>query len=182
MATPLLSSQWPVWTNPRIVLFHGTNASSATNIVKAGVDLSRCKSNSDFGMGFYTTTNRNQAWAFARRSANAFAEQPGVVRMAMDRARLGNLLTMAFVLASPDSVDFWSLVSHCRRGAAHIPAPGSRYDIVYGPVARIWRGPANSEVWKGYDQVSFHTAEAVSALNDGSHCSREVDSAWLREK
>jgi hypothetical protein len=178
MATPFLSSPWPSWTNPRIRLFHGTNTPNSANIIDTGVDLSKCKPNRDFGVGFYTTTNRQQAWLFAQKKAQQFGGQPSVVSISFDREVLANFLTIAFILGSLEATHFWSFVSHCRRGALQRPASGSNYDVAYGPVTEIWVGPENSRLHEGYDQISFHNAVAVCALNNGEHCSREVDLEW----
>jgi hypothetical protein len=45
-------------------VYHGTITSHKTSLVK-GIDIGRCKKNTDFGQGFYTTFNQQQAIDFA---------------------------------------------------------------------------------------------------------------------
>jgi hypothetical protein len=56
------------WVNGPLVTYHGCDDISAAAIVTSGIDLSKCRPRTDFGVGFYTTTNRHQAnnWANTR--------------------------------------------------------------------------------------------------------------------
>ena len=165
---------WPNWVNGPIELFHGTIRSSAEDIVDRKVDLFRCQGNSDFGLGFYTTTYAEQAAIFADIQADNRDGQPAVVCIKLDRERLARLQTIGFVRGSLDAIDDWSFVLHCRRGRAHMPPTGRKYDVAYGPVAKAWKGPTDSKLWEGYDQISFHTPEAIDILNDKSICTLEI--------
>lgn len=51
--------------NDDLILYHGTDDKSAREIIAHGIDLSLCSPLTDFGRGFYTTTNLEQAknWA-----------------------------------------------------------------------------------------------------------------------
>jgi len=168
------ADSWPGWTNAAIELFHGTILSSAEDIVGRQVDLSRCEGNSDFGLGFYTTTYAEQASIFAGIQTFKRGGTPAVVRIRMNRERLGRLRTIGFVRGSLDAIDYWSFVLHCRSGFAHMPPTGRKYDVAYGPVAKAWKGPTDSKLWEGYDQISFHTPEAIDILNDENICTLEI--------
>ena len=50
-------------------LYHGTNFSSAINIVNHGIDLKYSRPYLDFGPGFYTTPSYNHAALTAVRAA-----------------------------------------------------------------------------------------------------------------
>ena len=52
-------------------LHHGTNLVSAQNIIRQGIDLSKCSESTDFGKGFYTT----ESVYFARKCANRKAKR-----------------------------------------------------------------------------------------------------------
>ncbi len=55
------------------------------------------------------------------------------------------------------------------------PYPTERhYDVVYGPVAKRWWGPAPYTIIEGYDQTSFHGNTARVFLNDRTVCKVEV--------
>jgi hypothetical protein len=69
-----------------------------------------------------------------------------------------------------DAEHYWSLVHHCRLGAADHARPVSGwYDVVYGPVAAFW----NQRMAIGdADQISFHTAAAETLLNNAGNAGR----------
>jgi hypothetical protein len=168
-------SSWPAWTNPEIILYHGT-VGSAAQAICAGVDLSFGEPRRDFGKGFYTTTWERQAREWAQRkviSKRSF-EPPVVVKLTLDRNALSQLSTLAFVRGARDAQDYWKCVSHCRRGLPHRPGPSAYYDVVYGPVAAIWGNPLHCYTIAKFDQVSFHTAAAQLMLNEVSICSKEI--------
>jgi hypothetical protein len=106
------------WTNGDLPLFHGTDDVSASAILSRGVDLRRCSPLTDFGRGFYTTTNLEQAknWARIRavRAGSSGAIVKGAVIVMKDsldysKARL-------FTIADCDQISFHS--------AAHVGAGG----------------------------------------------------------
>lgn len=53
-------------------LYHGTNYSSAINIMTNGIDLKYSKKYLDFGVGFYTTPNYDHAAISAIRATDKF--------------------------------------------------------------------------------------------------------------
>ena len=168
------SAKWPPWNNQPIILYHGTIARSATEIVQNGIDLSLGRPNVDFGRGFYTTTSRMQAQKWAEVVADGEGETPAIVRVTMRRASLSRLRTLAFVRGTPDATDYWSFVSHCRRKLQRSPYTDQYYDVVYEPIAQSWFGIDESKVFPGYDQISFHGSIAQQILRNPNLCEMEV--------
>jgi hypothetical protein len=161
----------PRWKNQPLVVYHGTDTGSLPpgswpigSTVPFPVNLARCRPLTDFGQGFYTTTNQHQAeqWANTRvlRLPPGVGIKAVVLAFAVDRDDLARLDALAFLLAT---FDFWDLVTDCRYGfpphARAVPGHPS-YDVVYGPVT-LW--PQNL-VLAGCDQISFHTPSAVAIL------------------
>jgi Protein of unknown function (DUF3990) len=134
----------------------------------SGIDPTRFNLLSDFGPGFYTTTNLEQAINWARNKGAPGDRSAAVVSYSVDRNELGRLRTLAFVRGDANAVSFWSLVQHCRDGrGAHGLGGDSRafYDVVYGPVAAVW----SSTPYRAhplYDQISFHTPAAWALLRN----------------
>jgi hypothetical protein len=160
------------WTNQDLVLFHGTDLASALAILSGGVNLALCSPLTDFGRGFYTTTNRDQAinWAVLRALKLSVAGKPSakgaVLRTSVDRIWLGGLDTLAFVREDP-ATGFPEFVRYCRSGGTpHKPPLNGDYQVVYGPVVQ-WQGLFGPTlqlfVLKDCDQVSFHDASAVDS-------------------
>jgi hypothetical protein len=165
---------WPLWNNQPIVLFHGTLAEFAHVIHKEGIDISRGRPNTDFGRGFYTTTVHSQAVVWAEQVRAESGQPHAVLQLTLDRLALRSLRHLAFILGTPGAVDYWSFVSHCRRKNQRWPGTDQDYDVVYGPVARFWAGPEKSEVFQGYDQISFHSSRAQRMLRNPKLCQVEV--------
>lgn len=157
----------PLWTNQRIVLYHGTLDADAKAIVATGVNVALGKANADFGPGFYTTTLERQArsWAWGRSRLLPGGMAAAVVQFSVDRDDLSRLETISFVRGDYDADDFWSLVTHCRSGGAGhargVPGLAS-YDVAVGPVAAFWQ---QRSAMSGADQISFHTKAAEHVLN-----------------
>ncbi|MBM4384382.1 MAG: DUF3990 domain-containing protein [Deltaproteobacteria bacterium] len=152
------------WTNAPLELFHGTDAASAHSILGSGVSLSYCSPLTDFGAGFYTTTNLTQArdWAIAR--ATRAGRAPAVVGFAVDRTWLSRLEGLTFV-QSGHATGYQDFVRYCRAGHAPHRPGGVDYEVVSGRVA-IWpRRTATLLTFRRYDQFSFHTSKVILALN-----------------
>ena len=131
---------------------------------------------SDFGIGFYTTTNYEQAerWVKIRKGTNI--EQNGFVseyEVPDDILSLTNLKILKFDSASEEWLDF--VISNRRdKNFSH------DYDLVYGPVAndRVYATIALYEddlldkketlarlkTYVLIDQVLFHTEKALHFL------------------
>lgn len=179
--------RWP--NRERFVwLWHGTAEPRLQNI-QLGIDLRFCQRQTDFGRGFYTTTYPDQAREWARdttRKLQIRSRDPSiraaVVGLRVPLDNLSSLHSLPFVRPEPGNELFWSFVRHCRgfslsdpSDPSHYPDPpecthlyphpssGSCYDMVCGPVARLWgRRP---QVYLSYDQYSFHTPAAAAMLN-----------------
>jgi uncharacterized protein DUF3990 len=156
----------PPWTNQDLVLYHGTMDRFAAAIVRGPILTAKGRLNTDFGPGFYTTTNQRQAqtWA-AQIAATRPPSNAAVIEIVVSREHLARLETLAFVRGDFNADDFWSLVHYCWMGGTdHArPRPARYYDVVYGPVAAFW----NQRLILGQDidQISFHTAPAEGVLN-----------------
>ena len=152
------------WTNQDFTLYHGTLKRHLPSIL-SGVTLSASKPDNDFGRGFYTTTLRRQAQAWAwQRAAQSSKDQPAVVEFTLQRDDVAGLASLWFVRGAYDADDFWSLVTHCRSGSLdHMRSFNQGwYDVVVGPVAAAWR---QRVALTDFDQVSFHTPGALVVLN-----------------
>jgi hypothetical protein len=177
---PPIYAAAPAWSPPRsryINLYHGCTSHDASNIQAHGIDLARCRLDTDFGRGFYTTTVLYQArqWAWARfydpLVAHIRPNQPVVLKFVLNRQHLADLYFLSFVLGGPAKRNFWSLVQHCRqsvpgtindhRGPVYQPDGTRWYDVVCGPVAAFWR---QRYAMQDADQFSFHTGGGVRLL------------------
>ena len=162
--------RYPIWSNPSAEFFHGTTRKHAESILRTGIDPSRGSPNTDFGKGFYTTTNRNQAVEWSKLKAAEAGDMPIVLKLTIDRDALALLRNLSFVLPTQD---YWSLVERCRdRSDAPYPT-AEHYDVVYGPVAKRWFGSRDYKIIEGYDQTSFHGEVAKAFLNDRRVCNVE---------
>ncbi len=168
----------PQWKLPRsrfFWLYHGCTSVDAAHIVANGIDLGKCRIDTDFGRGLYTTTVRYQArqWAWARflNPAIPRPKRAAVIRFRVDRYQLADLAVISFVLGGPSKKNFWSLVQHCRQSSAKaindhggpiILPDGTRwYDVACGPVAAFWQ---QRFAMQDADQFSFHTSHAIRVL------------------
>lgn len=155
----------PRWSNQPLRLYHGTLEGRARSIVSRGVSVAYGRLGTDFGPGFYTTTDPEvaEAWA-ATLALYRRARRIGVVSADLDRDSLATLSWLSFARGDEGAHDFWSFVMHCRARAPHHArsAPASPlYDAVIGPVAAILKKTSIPDI----DQISFHTPAAVAVLN-----------------
>jgi hypothetical protein len=156
----------PIWTNQPIVLYHGTVTLFVWSLMSA-VNVNAGNPFRDFGRGFYTTTNLEQARAWARARARRMQLTPAVVQFTLERHVLARLDTLWFVAGSEHAIDYWSFVRHCRRGEDHSRGGANPwYDVVVGPVARRWLDELRA--YRHYDQVSFHTRLAAETLDQSN--------------
>jgi hypothetical protein len=156
------------WNNGPLVLYHGCDDASASNINGNGINLTLCQPLTDFGRGFYTTTSLVQAKNWANARCRALLAKSGirrtatVIRFDVDRNQLAALDFLGFVTENSNP-DFWDLIRACRRNsppAQHLRARNAYYDVVFGPVT-LW---PQTLVIKDCDQISFHTAQAIQLL------------------
>lgn len=153
------------WTNQKLQLFHGTHQIAADQIKAEGrFALERTRLSNDFGQGIYTTTNFNQVEVWAEKAAtrashaNGNYVKPRILVAEMDRNKLSQRSILFFIRYSPDFID---LIEHCRAGNIHSPS-NNKYDVIAGPLSRHPR----RGVFRGKDQISFHTQKACELLFD----------------
>ena len=149
-------------------LYHGSNVEVRKPNLRYG------RINTDFGRGFYTTTNAEQAERWAQ--------------IKLDRAKTGKRIVSVYeiddaIISNPElkirefhGVDeaWLNFVVDSRKGIKH------DYDLVFGPVANdkvfttvnlyesgVLDAPAaiaQLKAYKTYDQLSFHSARVIGAL------------------
>ena len=151
-----------------MILYHGSNV----EVRKPSLRRSRKKT--DFGRGFYTTTQKEQAehWTSIK----------------IDRAKKGRRIVSVFevedaLLSNPElkirefhgpDESWLDFVVDSRKGVEH------DYDLVFGPVANdkvftvvnlyesgVLDAPAaiaELKAYKTYDQLSFHTQRVIDSL------------------
>lgn len=154
------------WTNAPLKVYHGTTL-NYTQSVAAGPDPSKGSAFTDFGLGFYVTTNLRQAkdWANDRHRSRG-THAAAVVEFDIDREWLATLDALAFVVEGANS-GYWDFVDFCRQGRTYLrstrpdhgrtaPSTMRHYQVVYGPVS-LW---PQRHVLKDCDQISFHMSSS----------------------
>lgn len=150
-------------------LYHGSTVAVRKPSLRPG------RSNADFGKGFYTTSNPEQAerWAHIKQEREE-SERAVVSVYDFDESLLENpeLNIRRFTGADEAWLYF---VTGCRKSRKH------DFDLVQGPVANdkvfttvnlFESGVLSAEAailqlkaYKTYDQLSFHTQKVISALH-----------------
>ena len=149
-------------------LYHGSTVIVRKPSLRPG------RSNADFGKGFYTTSNMEQAVRWAHIKQEREKTLRAVVSVfEFDETLLDNpeLNVRRFTGADEAWLYF---VTDCRKSRKH------DYDLVLGPVANdkvfttvnlFESGVLSAEAailqlkaYKTYDQVSFHTVRVISTL------------------
>ena len=149
-------------------LYHGST------VAVRKPSLRRGRPNADFGKGFYTTSNLEQAerWAHIKQEREQ-SDRAVVSVYEFDEALLDspNFNIRRFIGADEDWLCF---VADCRKSRGH------NYDLVQGPVANdkvfttvnlFESGVLSAEAailqlraYKTYDQLSFHTGRTINTL------------------
>ena len=150
-------------------LYHG----SINQVKNPNVD--RGRNSTDFGKGFYTTTNFEQAkaWALSKEKATKNNATAIVSVYDVDDDLLTKERYKTRLFDSPDR-DWVSFVVDCRKGITH------DYDLIFGAVAddKIYttitlyesniltaeETVARLKINEYYNQISFHTEAAVKEL------------------
>jgi len=151
-------------------LYHGSTA----GVEKP--DLQKCRSNTDFGQAFYTTTSLEQATKWAKIIQRRTKSETAVITaFEIDESVLysGEYKVRFFEKATKDWLDF---VVNNRRGKES----AEKYDFVMGPVANdslyatillyeqgILTAETAIDQLKShtlFDQLSFHTEKALKKL------------------
>lgn len=149
-------------------LYHGSNVEVRNPNLRYG------RNTTDFGKGFYTTTQKEQAEKWTE--------------IKLDRAKTGKKIVSVFevddaLIANPElrirefhgvDADWLNFVVNCRKGQVH------DFDLVFGPVANdkvfttvnlfesgvlsVEAAILQLKAYKTYDQLSFHTERVIGAL------------------
>lgn len=150
-------------------LYHGS-----INQVK-NPNADRGRNSTDFGKGFYTTTNFEQAktWALSKQKT---AKNDAIAIVSVYEVDDNLLVKSDFKIRTFDSPDrdWLSFVVGCRRGIEH------DYDMIFGAVAddKIYttitlyesnvltaeETVARLKINEYYNQISFHSEKAVKEL------------------
>jgi len=167
-----------------LAFFHGTdsNALAAYIIPQNGLSLrdsannlfkpilAKCRSQTDFGRGFYVTSNLRQAKEWANEvvlksvAKGSVTSQAVVLRFVMRREAIVVADAHSFV---SETVDYYNFTDEWR-GALPGTTPHQRtmgkvaYDFVHGPV-RLNR---QHIILQNCDQLSLHTDTALNAITD----------------
>ena len=160
-------------------LYHGSNVSFSV------IDLSKSAQKKDFGRGFYTTSDKNQAEKFACLKAKRTHSNKGYIGV-FSINNLSNLNIKKFISANEEWFDFVLY----NRGYSQYTTIGQNYvfDIIIGPVANdavglvlnqfiagVYGDPQSIEAkttairllltQKLHSQVFFGTEKSVSRLS-----------------
>ncbi len=149
-------------------LYHGSN------VVVRKPSLRLGRKNTDFGKGFYTTTNAAQAehWTTIKND-RAKTHKKIVSVFEVDDSLFTNPELKIRAFNGPDEA-WLNFVVDSRKGVKH------EYDLVFGPVANdtvftvvnlyesgildAATAVTRLKVYKTYDQLSFNTVKVIKAL------------------
>ncbi len=107
-----------------MILYHGST------LKVENPSLTKCKSNTDFGRGFYTTTSREQAEKWAKLKQQRAGRGSAVIsEYEIDDGIFERTDLMVFKFTKPDK-DWLDFVYNNRKGLQ-----SNNFDIVFGPVA-----------------------------------------------
>ncbi len=127
----------------------------------------------DFGKGFYVTTVKEQAEKWAKRKADLYNRNVGIINEYEMKADKTGLFEKTF----PDDLSEWiDFVCNCRDGSDDY----IKYDLIAGKVADdkvfrvvdmyhhgIWdkeRALKEIKVYETYDQIAFISQNAIDRL------------------
>ena len=127
----------------------------------------------DFGKGFYVTTVKEQAEKWAKRNADLYNRNVGIINEYEMKADKTGLFEKTF----PDDLSEWiDFVCNCRDGSDDY----IKYDLIAGKVADdkvfrvvdmyhqgIWdkeRALKEIKVYETYDQIAFISQNAIDRL------------------
>jgi len=147
----------------------------AARSIVVGINFAACRKFTDFGQGFYTTTNLIQAQDWAnRRVRRSTSLTATVLEYEVQREKLAALDCLAFT--NEHVADFRPFIAYCRGGPTghRRPSTPGWYDVVLGPVTN-WPG---RQVIKDADQISFHTSNAIVSL---SYITMQTPPAGLKQ-
>lgn len=139
-----------------ITLYHGTSTEGAQSIYANGVNLNYATRDMDFGRGFYTTKDINQAKEWAAKHGS---EGGAIVEFNVPKSEFDTLNNKLFNSADAEWEDF---VRKSRNGMKN------DYDTISGPMLKnpspkFKQGKVNAKS-KG-QQTAFNSQKAVDMLN-----------------
>ena len=150
-----------------MIVYHGSN------VVVDDPDIEHSFRSLDFGKGFYVTTVKEQAERWARRKADIYGAEKGIVNIYQMKDDLVGLIFKCFEEDLNEWIDF---VCRCRDEENDY----QQYDLIKGKVANdkvfrvvdmyhsgIWdkeRALKEIRVYPGYDQIAFITQKAIDQL------------------
>jgi RHS repeat-associated protein len=149
-----------------IDFYHGTTDIFEGNMKKNGINLSKQREFTDFGQGFYVTTNKVHAEQMAQRvvdrlhSEGITGVQPKVVKFSVPYEEFHGLNIVDFEAVTPE----WQLFVYRNRNQR----PLHTNDITAGPAARSYtKKPSKVKAmdFPEYNQTVFHTEKSVQILN-----------------
>lgn len=149
-------------------LYHGSN------VEVRKPSLLKSRKNTDFGRGFYTTTQKEQAEHWTSIKMDRAKKGRRVVSVfEVDETILSNLDFKIREFHGPDEA-WLNFVVNSRKGIEH------DYDLVFGPVANdkvftvvnlyesgminATTAIAELKAYNTYDQLSFHTERVIKEL------------------
>ena len=164
------------------VVYHGTSELYKESL-ENGVNLSYSKNNLDFGKGFYTTSNYNQAVIFANKRAEFSGNKPLVITYEVNKEIMYQLALNCLFFKNTDE-QWYEFIFNNRVKNENIISEfhnkNCLYDIVYGSVADgaiglLTRKARDKKVdfqefvksvkpYNDYNQLSFHTNDSLKAL------------------
>ncbi|MGH7174198.1 MAG: DUF3990 domain-containing protein [Gemmataceae bacterium] len=115
----------PLWHDQNILLYHGTSDVWTASILQA-INVKHARPLTDFGRGFYTTTNLDLAKRWASDVARIYGGSPAVIEFYVERNSLAQRDCLFFIRSHKNTVDFWSFVQYCKtilQTAAEIAQP-----------------------------------------------------------
>jgi len=159
-----------------MMLYHGSHE------IIARIDLSKCRSRTDFGKGFYLADKIGTAQAWAARKAELIGGTPTILRYEIG-SDLYRLYGKRFENApSFDWLDFISTNRHRNADNASKKEPVHDYNWVSGPIADDRIADVVDEYLTGdvsateairrarilpqTYQLSIHTPDAIRAIDD----------------
>ena len=145
-----------------VTFYHGTSPAGASSIRRNGIDLGIGERGTDFGQGFYLSTDRATA---ASAGTRLYGDAVEVVEFRITRSDLTQLQGLHFDSPSASWSDFTRF--HKKYGPTELLHGGTPFDFVSGPMVRRIRSNGDVSHWDGLSQFSIHTDRATTIFNQG---------------
>lgn len=164
------------------IVYHGTSEQNRISL-ENGIDLEYSKNYLDFGKGFYTTSNHQQAVDFAFRRAEFSNGNPIIISYNINKELFEQLTINCLIFDSPNE-KWYEFIYNNRVKSEYMLSEfhnkNYEYDVVYGKVAdkdigRLTRKAQKKQIdfqefvrgikpFDDYDQMSFHTINSLKVL------------------